>query len=119
MAWVGLTGAVVLLSAAVGFVSGAETTERSHDLGGWRTADARVGANVVSIDSGGWVYGARGTVPEWIDYAGTWHDSGWPECLQVPPGTTLRVRFAAHKVSVDDQTFRPIVAVDCRVDQPS
>lgn len=114
--------AVVLalaLVAAVGYVVGADMTEGRHDLGGWHTAVAHVGSNTVSIEYDDWVYGASGSVEAWIDESGSWHDSGWPRCLGVPPGSGLRardmpVRFAAHEVTVDDQTWRPIVAIDCR-----
>ncbi|WP_460820685.1 hypothetical protein [Nocardioides ungokensis] len=94
-------------------------TERRHDLGGWHTGVAHVGANVASIDYDGWVYGASDSVEAWIDRDGSWHESGWPSCLRVPRGSgrlvgDVPVRFAAHEVTVDDQTWRPIVAVDCR-----
>ena len=115
-----LSAAVVLgLVAAVGFVAGADVTERRHDLGGWHTGVAHVGVNVASIDYEGWVSGASDSVDAWIDRAGSWHESGWPTCLRIPPGSggpvgDVPVRFAAHEVTVGDQTWRPILAVDCR-----
>lgn len=119
--WAVLVGAAVTLGlvGAVGFLVGADVTERRHDLGGWHTAVAHVGVNVATIEYDGWAYGASDSVDAWIDRAGSWHDSGWPTCLRVPPGSSgpvgdVAVRFAAHEVTVDDQTWRPIVAVDCR-----
>lgn len=102
------------LFAALGFVVGTKVTDRRHELGGWHTAIAHVGARQISIRGDGWTYGATGSVNAWIDHAGSWHDSGWPDCLRVPPGRDVPVRFAAHEVTVDDISWRPIVAIDCR-----
>lgn len=111
--------AALALFAAVGFVVGADMTERRHDLGGWHTGVAHVGPKVVTIDYGDWAYGASDSIATWIDRTGSWHDSGWPTCLRVPPESDgpvgdVPVRFAAHEVTVDGQTWRPIVAIDCR-----
>lgn len=112
--------AALVLFAAAGFVVGADVTERRHDLGGWHAGVAHVGTDVVSVEYGDWVYGASDSIEGWIDRAGSWHDSGWPDCLRVPPGSDVPVRFAAHEVTVDHQTWRPIVAVDCRAsDSPA
>jgi hypothetical protein len=119
--WAVVVVALVALGlvAAVGFVVGSDVTERRHNLGGWHTGVAHVGVGVASIDYDGWVYGASDSVEAWIDRTGAWHESGWPSCLRVPLGSggpvgDVPVRFAAHEVTVDDQTWRPIVAVDCR-----
>lgn len=116
-----LAGVVLALalSAVVGFLVGADVTGRRHDLGGWHSATGHVGTKVVSIEYDGWVYGARDSVEAWIDRGGAWHDSGWPDCLRPPPGAALSardvpVRFATREVTVDDRTWRPIVAIDCR-----
>lgn len=29
----------------------------------------------------GWWYGIKASVPEWEDATGTWHQDGWPDCL--------------------------------------
>ena len=104
----GTTLAALGLCAAVGYVVGADVTERRHDLGGWHTGIAHVGSRVASIDGGDWVYGASDSVEAWIDRRGSWHESGWPTCLRVPPGSSgpvgdVPVRFAAHEVTVDGQ----------------
>lgn len=105
---------VVVVALAAGAILGSKWTSSRHNLGGWHTARAYIGTQQVSIAYDGWTYGAVGSVGEWIDARGSWHDRGWPDCLQVPAGSTADVRFAAHRVTLDGTSWRPIVAIDCR-----
>jgi hypothetical protein len=106
--------ALIVLAAVAGFAGGSAWTRHKTDLGGWQTGTAQTGIRQIAIESGGWTYGAADSVPSWIDGQGTWHDSGWPECLRVPPGRQVTVGFQARVVTVDGTTTRPIVAIDCR-----
>ena len=111
----GWSGLVVLgvVAAGVGFIGGAAWTRHETDLGGWHTGVAQTGIRQISIEDDGWTYGASGSVGQWIDRDGAVHDSGWPDCLRVPPGSKVTVRFQARVVTIDDMTRRPIVAIDC------
>ena len=102
-------GVVVLLT---GVLLGAGW-ERSHDVE-WMHERADFGSSkVVTIDHDGWSYGARGSIPHWIDMDGVEHDGGWPDCLRGSGSSWIR--FAATEVTLDGTTTRPIVAVDCEV----
>lgn len=103
----------------MGFVVGADVTERRHALGGWHTGVAHVGSGVVTIEYDGWAYGAEDSIETWIDSDGGRHDAGWPDCFRAISESSklvgdVRVRFAAHEVSLDGTTWRPILAIDCR-----
>ncbi|WP_126688265.1 hypothetical protein [Nocardioides ferulae] len=115
----------VLLAVAVlcavfvaGLLVGRAMTAADHGLGGWQVGEAKLGKRQLLVEHDGWSYAANDGVPMWIDDNGAWHDSGWPSCLDGRAGTDLRVRFAAHKVSVEGMSWRPIVAVDCRETSP-
>lgn len=79
----------------------------------WQTGRGYVGIREVSVRSQGWTYGtdAAAAVP-WIDADGTWHEGGWPACLR--RFKTQPVRFQARSVTIAGNTWRPIVAIDCR-----
>jgi hypothetical protein len=98
----------------VAFLGGSAWQSHRTNLGGWHVGVAQIGAKDVSIQYEGWTYGSSGSVDAWIDQRGTWHDSGWPQCLDVAPGHRISVRFQARAVTVDERTWRPIVAIDCR-----
>ena len=86
--------------------------ERSQDVE-WMHERASFGSSkVVTIDYDGWSYGARDSIPYWIDMDGVEHEGGWPDCLR-GSGSSW-VRFAATEVTIEGTTTRPIVAVDCR-----
>jgi hypothetical protein len=104
---------LVALAAIVGFLGGTAWTRHRTDLGGWHTAVAQTGLRQISIEYDGWTYGVSDSVDQWIDSGGTWHDSGWPECLRVV-GSRVTVAFQARVVTIDGHTERPIVAIDCR-----
>ena len=104
---------LVALAAIVGFLAGTAWTRHRTDLGGWHTAVAQTGLRQISIEYEGWTYGVSGSVDQWIDSDGTWHDSGRPECLRVV-GSRVTVGFQARVVTIDGGTSRPIVAIDCR-----
>ena len=108
-----MVGAAICLSVALvlGFALGSTWSSRHQDT--WHTGVAYTGSHVVSIELDGWTYGARDSVPQWIDRQGTVHDAGWPDCL-AGPGENVPVRFQAREVTVDGRTWRPIVAIDCR-----
>ena len=97
----------------LGFLGGSAWTRHRTNLGGWHTAVAQTGVHVVSIEFDGWTYGASDAVPWWLDRGGTWHESGWPDCLDVP-GSEVPVRFEARAVAIDEVVTRPVVAIDCR-----
>ena len=99
---------VLILGVAVGVA-----IDRSR-ADGWKSGTAHLGEQQISIESGGWTYGAEGSIPAWIDTQGTRHDGGWPDCLDGPVGSDRAVRFRAPTVHVDGGSFRPIVVVDCR-----
>jgi hypothetical protein len=111
-AWVGL-GAALVAASLLGFALGSAWTPNGSDLGGWHTGRGRVGIRKVTIEYDGWFYGATDSMGQWIDRQGTWHESGWPDCLAGRVGRTTQVRFQARQVTVDGQTWRPIVAIDC------
>lgn len=100
---------VALVLVAVGYVLG-------HGASGvdWRVGSAHVGSGMATIDGGEWQYGLSRSVA-WIDSAGSQHEDGWPECLDVPVGTTVHgVRFATVDVDADGQGWREVVLVDCQ-----
>lgn len=109
-----MPGVVVLvaLGALGGFLAGTAWTNHRTELGGWHDAVAQTGLKQVTIEYDGWTYGASESVDRWIDRSGTWHDSGWPECLKQT--RSVNVRFQARVVTIDGGTTRPIVAIDCR-----
>ena len=59
----------------------------------------------------GWSYGLSDGV-EWQDAQGSWHDSGWPDCL-TPVGSTHVIRFAYTPVTGLPQEWRQVVWVSC------
>jgi hypothetical protein len=86
-------------------------TLRSDHEDGWHVGQGYVGADQLTVTYDGWHYGATLTVP-WIDEQGTWHDDGWPACLERLKSQPIR--FQARSVTVEGMSWRPIVAVDCR-----
>ncbi len=113
MLWVLVVVLVAVGVAGAGFLGGATWTHHRTELGGWHTGVAHAGTKRVSIEYDGWTYGASESVDSWVDRNGSWHEAGWPDCLRVPPGSQIKVRFQSRAVTVDDITWRPIVAVDC------
>ena len=100
-------GLVVLLT---GVLLGAGW-ERSQDVE-WIHERATFGsAKVVSVDHDGWTYGARDSIPSWIDMDGAEHEGGWPDCLRGSGSSWIRI--AVTEVTIEGTTTRPIVAVDC------
>ncbi|GAA1244701.1 hypothetical protein GCM10009657_20690 [Oryzihumus leptocrescens] len=101
---------LAIASGAGGYLLGeAHATQAT-----WHTARAYVGDHVVSLPVGGWTYGFRDSVPQWIDRNGSVHDGGWPDCVQVPAGSRKVVRFAEVGVEVGGAGSRQVVLVDCR-----
>jgi hypothetical protein len=101
---------LVVVSAAGGYLLG--EAHATHAT--WHTARAYVGDHEVSLPVGDWTYGFRESVPQWIDGNGNVHDSGWPDCVQVPAGTRKVIRFAEVGVEVGSVGSRQVVMVDCR-----
>lgn len=76
------------------------------------TADGYVGADVASFEVGDMYYGFRSSV-SWTDSAGSFHDSGWPECL--PKIQTVKgVRFAGTTLWAGNVGLASVVWVDCQ-----
>lgn len=97
--------AVAFSSYAVG--SGRE--QRTNVLVG----DFYVGAEQATGDIDGWVYGFTDSV-SWIDPDGSFHQSGWPTCLDTV-GTTERVSFGELPATgPQGSSWRQVVWVDCR-----
>jgi hypothetical protein len=106
----GLAGiALVLAGGLAGYRAGAHHARNAT----WRTGRAYVGLHQVSVQTDGWTYGFDGNV-QWIDAAGVVHDGDWPSCVDVPPGTTKPLRFAAVDVRAAGSEWRPVVMVSCR-----
>ena len=75
-------------------------------------ADGHVGADQASFQVGDTWYGFDSSV-SWTDSAGSFHDSGWPECLPMLQEVT-RVRFAATTTWVGQVGVAHVVWVDCQ-----
>jgi hypothetical protein len=74
---------------------------------------AQMGDREVIIALDGWSYGFEGTVPEWHDSSGAWHDSGWPNCLD-SVGSTRRIQFGEVPVTTPDgMSTREVVWASC------
>jgi hypothetical protein len=100
---------LVLLIALGGYFAGVRHGSRTTVL----TGSFYVGDHVTSARIGDWAYGTEGSV-SWIDRQGSWHDSGWPDCLGTV-GSTVRVRFGEVPVQgPSDLSWRQIVWFDCR-----
>ena len=106
--------ALTIMAAAAGFAGGAAWEHHRTELGAWHTAVAHTGLKQIAIEYDGWTYGASDSVASWLDRRGSMHDAGWPDCLDVPAGHQVTVRFQARVVTIDGHTSRPIVAIDCR-----
>lgn len=104
--WTTVLALVFALGWGIGRESGPDDTLE------WRTGDGLVGSRVFTVTDDGDVYGARDSIPTWVDATGSWHDGGWPDCLEMG-GTT--VRFAAGPLtSIEGVGVRAVLAVDCR-----
>lgn len=119
---------IVLLAAVGGFLLGGAGYQKAD----WHTTTLDLAQVVgerdellVSIRVDGWTYGIDGAVDHWLDRDGAMHDAGWPACLMPrhpggPPEQNhelVTVRFASVKVDADALGWRPVVMVDCRVDE--
>ena len=80
----------------------------------WAAGVAQVGVDQFSLEFDGWTYGSGLQGMRWIDPSGSWHDHGVPSCLRVEPGALVPLHFQTREVTVDQQTWRPIIAIDCR-----
>lgn len=119
----GLVVAVALVtggSFALGRATGDDVTWRSGTamLGGTETSPQFTATPTGEQD---WTYGARGSVPRWVDARGASHAGGWPECLMPPteqhPSRSQVVPIKFATVSVDEGEFGSgpqVVAVDCQ-----
>jgi hypothetical protein len=102
--------AIGLVIAFVAFGIGASQSDAEV-----MTGRAHIGHNMATIESGGWFYGVNESIA-WMDADGSFHEDGWPACLQ-PDGTIRTVRFGAvPPVSTPDGSgFGPVVVwIDCR-----
>ena len=100
---VALAGALL-----VGYVVGRRSTDAD-----WLTGDAYVGAGQeASVETDGWTYGLSRSVA-WLGQFGSYHETGWPRCLDVRAGSRVTTRFAAVPVQVEGMEWREVVLVDC------
>jgi hypothetical protein len=104
--------AIALLIAVAAFGAG-------YWIGGDRlghapvyTGDGYVGADQASLQVGDTWYGFESSV-SWTDSAGSFHDSGWPDCLPKLQAVT-GVRFAALTTWVAQVGIAQVVWVDCQ-----
>ena len=100
--------AVVVVALAVGFLIGTWRAGATIQTG---RADSN-GAGAGSITTSGWTYGFASDLA-WTDDMGSWHDSGTPACLP-PLSSRDGVKFASVEVTVDGNTWRPVIWIDCR-----
>ncbi|HEX5823839.1 MAG TPA: hypothetical protein VFY18_05190 [Candidatus Limnocylindrales bacterium] len=77
------------------------------------TGRADSGGGGISIITPDWTYGVPVDGVMWTDRSNSLHEGGRPDCL-APDVPAFQVRFAAVQVTVDDNTWRPVVWIDCR-----
>ena len=119
--------AVAVTAAALVAVGSFALGRASADDVTWRTGTAVLGGDDASPQftarsgTDDWAYGARGSVPRWVDARGESHAGGWPECLLPPteqhPSRPQQVPIRFGTVPVDDGASGSgpqVVAVDCR-----
>lgn len=97
--------------AAAAALTGCGTTASSPHIQTGR-ADVNAAGDGGSISTSDWTYALPMEGVTWVDRQGTLRDRGRPECLA--PGTSIDVRFAAVEVSVEGQTWRPVVWISCQ-----
>lgn len=103
-----------LVLVALGLMGAGYLVGSNGGASQWRVGVGHVAQAKASFETPDWVYGIDRSVA-WIDALGARHDRGWPDCLDVPAGTTIAgVRFATVDVEVDGLEWRPVVLVDCR-----
>ncbi|MGA3184788.1 MAG: hypothetical protein ABSE52_09360 [Candidatus Dormibacteria bacterium] len=99
-----LVGAGVLGGYVLGVWANGTTTLR---------ATVYVGDQMASGEAGGWWYGFQETVPLWEDAQGSWHEGGWPSCLD-QVGVERTITFGWVPASVPGGgTMRDVVWVAC------
>jgi hypothetical protein len=105
---------VALAAAIVGVVGGLLAGSRRPQAPQHLHGIAYVGDHVATIKGEGWFYGIRGSVP-WYDASGTFHEDGWPRCLDTV-GTSVAVSFGAVTLTPPDNgsIYRSVVYLDCR-----
>jgi len=106
----GAAGAAALVVVAFsGYAVGLKHEQRTNVL----TGDFYVGAQQATGDVDGWVYGIVDSV-SWVDPEGSFHQSGWPTCLDTV-GTTVRATFGeVPATGPQGSSWRQVVWVDCR-----
>lgn len=67
----------------------------------------------ISVEADGWTFSIPLEGVMWIDATGTHHGSGRPDCLP-PGGTNKPVTFASVDVTVQGESWRPVVWVSCQ-----
>ena len=101
--------AAVVVALTLGFLIGTWRTGATVQTG---RVEAK-GASGGSIVTTGWTYGFGSDVP-WTDDMGSWHDGSTPGCLPAPLSSRDGVSFASIEVTVNGNTWRPVVWIDCR-----
>lgn len=116
--------AVLVLQGFLALISAFGLGRAVGDDAQWREGVAQVGgdddAAQFSVVVDGWTYGARGSVPHWVDKANEHHSDGWPDCLRPPtpahPERPSRVPVRFETVDVDTERGARglVLSVDCR-----
>jgi hypothetical protein len=102
----------LLLLATAFVVAGCATASVPRVQPGRLTGEAQAAEGAISIVTDDWTYGVPLDGVSWTDRDGTWHDKGRPDCL-APSGQSIPIRFAALEVTIDGQTWRPVVWIGC------
>ena len=91
------------------------STGLAYSNGGNQAVGGSVLVAEATVTADGWSYGMEGAVSLWQDADGTWHDSGWPDCLS--PLGEHQVRFGWVSVSPPGGAagWREVVWVSCRL----
>ena len=108
--WAVVISALVVASGAGGAVGYAVSAHRSNVT--VLTGTFYVGDRQASGAVDGWTYGMNDSV-DWLDSHNTWHEGGWPDCLE-PVGSTKTIRFGYTPVDgPTSNSWRQIVWVSC------
>ena len=104
--WLAGGAALLTLGGLAGYGLGRNAAEPV-----WLTGSAHVSsvARQATFGVDGWYYGFTGSVA-WYDRQGSFHESGWPDCLA---DQTTMARFQAASEPID-LVGKPVLAVDCR-----
>ena len=105
---------LVAVAAVTGFAFGSKVGAgpRMSALQVFRDAPAQVGDGQASASIDGVTYGFRGEVA-WVDAAASWHEDGWPACLERIGPAVMTFGGAVIYGPTGAGSYR-ILWVDCR-----